>query len=133
MKTFKYIFADGAEYELPSLTSAELYELKDMHGELIFNGFRDQIESLQLLRANSHSRGDGFKPGWHPGLNMEIRSNEHYQSVLKEKGMVEIGNEKRKKDYQYKSTVAETVVEEAKKAGVKLSDRETDKLLGKTE
>lgn len=131
MKTFRYIFKDGADYELPSLSTAELYELKEKHGELVFNGFRDQLESLTLLRANSHTTGDGFKPGWHPGLNMEIRTNGQYQQVLKERGMVEVGNEKQKVKTQKKSSAfTEEIIKDAIQSGAEISGNEAKKLLG---
>jgi hypothetical protein len=134
MKTFRYIFKDGADFELPSLSTAQLCELKEKHGELVFNGFRDQLQSLTLLRANSHTSGDGFKPGWHPGLNMEIRTNGQYQAVLKERGMVEVGNEKQTVRKQKESSVfTEDIIKEVREKGGEISDREADKLLGKEE
>jgi hypothetical protein len=133
LKQFKYVFSDGSEIETADMTSAFMRELVELHGECIYNGFRDQLESLSLLRANSHKKKtDGFQPGWHPALGMEIRTNEQYQRVLKEKGMVEVGNEKRK-EKKYESKVGEIVLQEAEKTGAKLSDREKDMILGKAE
>jgi hypothetical protein len=132
-KPFLYRFSDGAEIEVSDMTNAFMSELVEQHGECLYNGFRDQLESLQLLRANSHkTKTDGFQPGWHPALQMEIRTNEQYQRVLKEKGMVEIGNE-RQKDPVKKKTAAFTddVIKKAKEMGATLSDREADRLTGK--
>lgn len=132
MKTFLYLFSDGSEHEIAGMTNALLSDLKEQHGALVFNGFTDQLESLQLLRANSHSKGDGFKPGWHPGLNMEIRTNGQYQKILKEKGMVEVGNEKQKtQKVKSKSAFTEDIIKDAIKQGAEISGREADKLLGK--
>jgi hypothetical protein len=131
MKHFLYRFQDGTELEIAGMTNAMLANLKSLHGELTFNGFTDQLASLQLLRANSHTRGDGFKPGFHPGLGMEIRTNGQYQAILKEKGMVEVGREKQKDAPIAKPDIGGTVVEEAKKLGVELSGREIDKITGK--
>jgi hypothetical protein len=130
MKLFTYIFADESIHELPSLTSNELYELKEKHGDLVFNGFMDQVGSQSLLRANSHSRGDGFKPGFHPALGMEIRSNEQYQRVLKEKGMVEVGNERQRDTVKKKTNFTEEVIKDAVAAGAEISGNEAAKLLG---
>lgn len=112
------------------MTNNQLQELTDEHGPLEFNGFTDQLESLQLLRANSHPKGDGFKPGWHPGLNMEIRTNGQYQQVLKEKGMVEIGNEKQKpREMKKKSAFTEEIIKDAIDKGASISGREAGALL----
>jgi hypothetical protein len=129
-KTFLYRFADGAEIETADMTSEFMRELKEHHGECTFNGFREQLESIHLLRANSHTRGDGFKPGYHPGLNMEIRSNEQYQRVLKEKGLVEVGNEKRKESGPQMPDIKEQVIKEAINQGVQLSGQEIAKIKG---
>ena len=136
MKLFTYRFSDGSEiYREPTrATMDEIEEICREQGiELIYNEFRDQLDSLHLLRANSHkTKTDGFQPGWHPGLNMEIRTNEQYQKVLKEKGMIEIGNEKPrdpvKKD---KSVYTEEIIKDAIGMGAEISGREADKLLGK--
>lgn len=106
---------------------------QDNDCKMIFNGFFDQISSLQLLRANSHTRGDGFKPGFHPGLGMEIRTNGQYQSILREKGMVEVGNEKQKNPLQKKrSTFTEEIIKDAVAMGAEISGNEAAKLLGDT-
>lgn len=36
---------------------------------------------------------DGFQEGWNPALGMYIKSKDHFKRVLKERGLVEIGNE----------------------------------------
>jgi hypothetical protein len=135
MKTYLYKFSDGSEIHREP-TRATMDEIETICSEqgikLIFNGFRDQLDSIQLLRANSHkTKTDGFQPGFHPALGMEIRTNGQYQQVLKERGMVEIGNEKRT-EVKRKSNVAETLVQEAQKAGADLGGVAIDKLLGKT-
>jgi hypothetical protein len=138
MKTFIYRFSDGSEINREP-TNATMNEIKlicEQQGiALIYNGFHDQLDSLQLLRANSHkTKTDGFQPGWHPGLNMEIRTNGQYQSVLKERGMVEIGNERQKDHVQKSSNVfTEEIIKDAVAAGADISGNEADKLLGVTE
>lgn len=129
-KSFLYRFADGTEMEVSGMTNIMLAAFKARFGECVFNGFTDQLESLQLLRANSHSKGDGFKPGWHPGLNMEIRTNGQYQQILKEKGMVEIGNEKQKTaKMKKKSAFTEDIIKDAISKGAEISGREASALL----
>lgn len=130
-KTFLYKFADGAEIEVADMTSAFLAELKGQHGDCVYNGFTDQLESLQLLRANSHkAKTDGFQPGWHPALGMEIRTNGQYQEELKKRGMREVGNEKQ--DYKKKETkiFTEDIIKEAVDAGAEISGNEAKMLLG---
>ncbi len=128
MKAFLYRFADGAEIETSDMTSAFLAELKEQHGECIFNGFTDQLESLTLLRANSHSRGDGFRPGWHPALGMEIRTNGQYQEELKARGLREVGNEKQNHKKKEMKVFSEEIIKDAIDKGAKLSGQEADRL-----
>jgi hypothetical protein len=130
-KLFTYRFADGSEIETSDMTNAFMSELVEMHGKCIYNGFRDQLESLHLLRANSHkAKTDGFQPGWHPGLNMEIRTNEQYQKVLKERGMVEVGNEKQNHKKKETKVFTEEIIKEAVGMGAEISGQEAKKLLG---
>jgi hypothetical protein len=131
-KVFTYRFADGAEIETADMTLAFMTELKEQHGECVYNGFRDQLESLTLLRANSHkAKTDGFQPGWHPGLNMEIRTNEQYQRELKSRGMREVGNEKI--DHKKKETkvFTEETIKQAVDMGASISGNEATALLEK--
>jgi hypothetical protein len=130
-KVFTYRFADGSEIETADMTNSFYRELIEQHGECLYNGFRDQISSLQLLRANSHKKKtDGFQPGWHPALGMEIRTNEQYQKELKARGMIEVGNEKQKAKELPKIDIGQTIVEEAQKVGAQLSGNEIAKVLG---
>lgn len=135
MKTFIYRFSDGSEItrEPTNATMDEIKVICEQQGiTLIYNGFRDQLESLQLLRANSHkTKTDGFQPGWHPGLNMEIRTNGQYQAILKERGMVEIGNERQKDQVQKSSSVfTEEIIKDAIATGADISGNEAANLLG---
>ena len=133
-KQFLYRFSDGTEWWMePNMRNREWRQeyCRDHNVTLEYDGFVDQLDSLQLLRANSHSKGDGFKPGFHPGLGMEIRTNEQYQQILKEKGLVETGGEQRKEKPVEKPDIGGVVIEEARKLGVELSGREIDKIAGK--
>lgn len=127
-RVFTYRFADGAEIEVADMTNAFLAELKEQHGDCVYNGFTDQLESLQLLRANSHSRGDGFKPGFHPALGMEIRTNGQYQAELKARGLREVGNEKQNYKKKEMKVFSEEIIKDAIDKGAKLSGQEADRL-----
>jgi hypothetical protein len=130
-KLFLYRFADGAEIETADMTNSFFRELVELHGECLYNGFRDQLSSLTLLRANSHkTKTDGFQPGWHPALGMEIRTNGQYQAELKARGMVEVGNEKQNHKKKETKVFTEEVIKDAIDAGAELSGREAAKLLG---
>jgi hypothetical protein len=132
MKPFLYRFADGAEIETADMTLAFMAELKEQHGECVYNGFRDQLESLTLLRANSHkTKTDGFQPGWHPGLNMEIRTNEQYQRELKARGMREVGNEKQVEKKIKTKVFTEEIIKDAIDKGAEISGNEAAMLLEK--
>lgn len=131
MNLFLYKFSDGMEI-LREATRATMDEIAEIEREhctvLVFNGFRDQLESLQLLRANSHSRGDGFKPGWHPGLGMEIRTNGQYQQVLREKGMIEVGNESQSRKKSASSLFTDEIIKDAINSGAEISGQEAERL-----
>jgi hypothetical protein len=130
-KLFLYRFADGAEIETADMTTSFYRELVDLHGECLYNGFRDQLSSLTLLRANSHkTKTDGFQPGWHPALGMEIRTNGQYQAELKARGMVEVGNEKQNHKKKETKVFTEEVIKDAIDSGAELSGNEVKKLLG---
>lgn len=131
-RSFLYRFSDGAEIETADMTSAFMAELKEQHGECVYNGFRDQLESLTLLRANSHkAKTDGFQPGWHPGLNMEIRTNGQYQEELKKRGMREVGNEKQPDKKISTKVFTEEIIKDAIDKGAEISGNEAAMLLEK--
>lgn len=131
MKSYLYRFTDGFETESsPSLTREQLDFFEDAHGACVFNGFRDALQSLTLLRANSHkAKTDGFQPGWHPGLGMEIRTNGQYQAELKARGMVEVGNEKPSERKSAPKGLGEEFVKEAIAQGANLSGNEAAALV----
>jgi hypothetical protein len=133
MKTFLYKFSDGSEiYREP--TRATMDEIEQICAEqgikLIYNGFTDQLNSLHLLRANSHSSGDGFKPGYQPALGIHVSSHEQFQSELKQRGLVEVGREKQSDAPKVKSSVfTEDVIKEAVAMGADISGRQADALV----
>lgn len=130
-KLFLYRFADGAEIETADMTTAFFRELVDLHGECLYNGFRDQLSSLTLLRANSHkSKTDGFQPGWHPALGMEIRTNGQLQAELKARGLIEVGNEKQTEKKKQSKVMTDEVIKMAVDAGAEISGQEAAKLKG---
>lgn len=133
MKTFIYRFSDGSEInrEPTRATMDEIAEIEREQGiKLIYNGFTDQLESLQLLRANSHSRGDGFKPGYQPALGIHVSSHEQFQAELKERGLVEVGRERQSDSPTTKSSVfTEDVIKEAVAMGADISGRQADALV----
>jgi hypothetical protein len=132
-KQFLYRFSDDSEItrEPTNATMDEIREIEKLQGiKLIYNGYVDQLQSLTLLRANSHKKKtDGFQPGWHPGLGMEIRTNNQYQEELKKRGMVEIGNEKQKVRTEKKGAFDEETMREIKSMGAEISDRQADALV----
>lgn len=133
MKTFKYKFADGAEIESGDMTKSFMSELVEQHGRCIHNEFQDFMgvgrPSVLGVIGGSNTRGDGFKTGFHPGLNMEIKSPQHYKNVLKEKGMHEIGNERQRKDtVKAKTTFDDTAIKEIVDMGADISGNEIEML-----
>lgn len=130
-KLFTYRFANGSEIETADMTNAFLAELVAQNGECVYNGFRDQLGSLQLLRANSHkAKTDGFQPGWHPALGMEIRTNGQYQAELKARGMREVGNEKQEHEKKATKVFTDEIIKEAIDSGAEISGQEAKMLTG---
>lgn len=134
-KTFTYRFSDGSEIQREATreTMEEIAQYEIDHGvKLIYNGFRDQIDSLQPpLRANSHKRKtDGFQPGWNPALGKEIRTHGQFQAELKAKGLVEVGRDKQT-DYKPKETKIfdKEMISEIKERGADLSDSQCESLM----
>jgi hypothetical protein len=77
-----------------------------------------------------NTRGDGFKSGYHPGLNMHISGPAHYAKVLKEKGMHEVGNERQKdKKRMMDSVIDESVIKELKDQGAEIGDVAAEELM----
>lgn len=129
-KLFTYRFADGSEIETADMTNAFMAELTDLHGKCIYNGWRDQVESIQLLRTNSHkAKTDGFQPGWHPALGMEIRTNGQYQEELKKRGLREVGNEKQVEKKKEMKVFTDETIKEVIDAGGKLTGQEAAALV----
>ena len=133
-KMYNYIFSDGSEIyrEATRETMDEIAEIERQNGvKLIFNGFHDQISSLQLLRANSHKKKtDGFQPGYHPGLGIEIRSHEHYQSELKSRGLVEVGDQKQVDKKKESKIFTDEIIKDAIDKGAEISGQEAKMLKG---
>jgi hypothetical protein len=128
MRTFKYVFKDGAEIEASEMTNSFMRELIEQHGECLRNGFHEfmgvgQRSTLGVI-GGSNTRGDGFKTGYHYGLGMDIKSPQHYKDVLKEKGMHEVGNSTQKDTFKRKSVIDDKAVKEIIDMGADLSGNE---------
>lgn len=137
-RKFTYRFEDGNAFEL----TAEEMDAECMknaiktHGECTYNGWAEFMgigkPSTLGVIGGTNTRGDGFRSGWHPGLKMHIGGPDHYSRVLKEKGMVEIGNE-RQKDSSYsapkKSYIGEEIVKEAIAAGAEIGSDAAEALI----
>lgn len=137
MRTFLYKFSDGSEMyrEANKETILEIAEYEREHGvKLTYDGFQDfmgvgQKSQLGII-GGTNGRGDGFKSGWHPGLKMHIGGPAHYQKVLKEKGMVEVGNERQKdQGPKKKSYISEEIVKDAIDSGATISGVEAEALI----
>ena len=133
-KLYKYVFSDGMEInrEATKETMDEIAEIEKLNGvKLVYNGFHDQISSIQLLRANSHKKKtDGFQPGYHPGLGIEVRSHEQYQSELKARGLIEVGDQKQIEKKKETKIFTDEIIKDAIDKGAELSGNEIAMLQG---
>lgn len=136
-RTFTYRFQDGRELEHEKLTQSEMDILKSVHGECTYNGWAEFMGVGQPSRlgviGGCNTKGDGFRSGWNPALNMHIKGPEHYSQVLKEKGLREVGNEKqRDPGPKKKSYITDEVVKEAVQMGAEISGNEAAALVDGT-
>lgn len=135
-RTFTYRFEDEFELSVPEMRASDLSFLESIHGKCTYNGWAEFMgvgrPSNIAIIGGANTRGDGFKSGWHPGLNMHIGGPEHYSKVLKEKNLVEVGNE-RQKDSDYKapkkSYIGEEIVKEAIAAGAEIGTEAAEALI----
>lgn len=110
-------------------TSENLELMEARHGLCLHNGYRAHLEGLTLLRANSHkAKTDGFKPGYHPALGIEIRTHEHYQRELKARGLVEVGNDRQEYKKQDSRVITDDVIKDAIDKGAQISGNEAEAL-----
>lgn len=92
-----------------------------------------KVSSFSFKMGSKKARiKDGFKEGYNPALGTYVKSKKHYERLLKQKGLVEIGNEKPKPDNgrkQREGLSVEDVKEIKTKYNADISDREADKYL----
>lgn len=132
-RLFTYRFEDGHEIEALCLEPDDIADLELQHGDCIFNGWDEFMgigkPSRMAITGGANSRGDAFRTGWHPGLGMEIKSQSHYNKVLKERGLREVGNEKQSsKSSAKKSYVDDDIIKMAVDAGASISGNEAEAL-----
>lgn len=131
-RTFTYRFEDGTECEMVSMPKSLMDDLEKRHGKCTYNGWAEFMGVGQPSRlgiiGGSNTKGDGFKTGWNPALGMEIRSPEHHKRVLKEKGLVEIGNERPRDAAPKKRGLTDEIIKDAVDHGAELSGREIEAL-----
>jgi hypothetical protein len=137
-RTFIYRFENckfnGEEISVESeaLGLEALAHMESQFGKCTYNGWAEFMGVGKPSRlgviGGAHTKGDGFKTGWNPALGMEIRSPEHYRRTLKEKGLVEVGNEKRRDVAPKKTGLPEEIIKQAVDAGAEISGREAEAL-----
>lgn len=82
-----------------------------------------------MINTKSFKRAfkkDSFKSGWNPALNMNITDKGHYKRVLKEKNLIECGNEKPPKQEPTKKPTyfTDKSIKDAVQEGADLSGQE---------
>lgn len=84
-----YEFSDGSIKSFP-LGSDEAHDYARLHDlQIRVDGARKYREANRTKRR----RKDGFQPGWQPQLGREVNSRREYDQILKEEGLIEVGNE----------------------------------------
>lgn len=78
--TFKY--PDGS---LKMHSLKEAYQIKE-------DFIQERIQEILHNQANKSRVRDGFQAGFNVGLGCEVRTRGHQKEILKEKGLIEVGN-----------------------------------------
>lgn len=135
-RTFTYRFEDGHEVTCESIDRANMLYMEAHHGKCTYNGWAEFMGVGKPSRlgviGGVNTRGDGFKSGYHPGLNMHISGPAHYARVLQERGMHEVGNEKQSHSRIIKSSIDEEVIGELKQMGAEIGDIAAEELMKPT-
>jgi hypothetical protein len=131
-RTFLYIFEDGYECEHACLPNMAFEELERLHGDCTYNGWAEfmGVGKRSTMAIIGGANTGGFRTGYHPGLNMEIKSPSHYKQVLRERGLVETGDEQRKAKTFKAAGLDKGDIQDLRKQGAEISDREADVLTG---
>lgn len=82
---FKFEFSNG---QLEFLTPDEAREYCGKNNcSIVYNGVRNHMETKRRLR-------DGFQAGYQPQLGQYVGGPREYAQILKDKGYIELGNDK---------------------------------------
>jgi hypothetical protein len=128
---YGYVFSDGHNETMTEKDALEY--CKKNQCEILISEYIEMIKSQRLIRCNSHSRGDSWKPGFHPGLGKVVTSYRDYQRELKEKNLIEVGNESMTPEVNKKiKTISEETIKEAVEMGAEISGNEAQALIDGT-
>lgn len=117
-----YVFEFSDGYSRMMTNYEALIYVKDNKVDILYRG-----GVKYGIKYNRKRTRDGFKPGYNPALGEYVGGPREFQRKLKEKGLVEMGNE-------YKSTKFEKEIEYVDDAmkkdlvGAGMSEREADSL-----
>lgn len=120
----KYMFFEFDNGYSAYLTqeSAASYE-RESGARIVRDDFKREQESFFRMTK------DGFQIGFNPALGMHIRGRKHYNQVLKERGLIEMGKERvRPNEKIERKFIDESIVKAAVDMGASLSGVEADAL-----
>ena len=86
--TYYYFHFSNGQRKFLTPTDAENYRI-DQNCQITYNGFLDFVEKATTRRPIR-----AFREGYHPGLGMYVKSESEYKDILKERGLVEVGNDR---------------------------------------
>jgi len=118
---YNYKFNDGTEKELTKL-GCLIWE--KLHGV-------KKVSGGPLGFYTKSGSNDPYS-GYNVGLGCEVRGKGHYKNLLKERGLIEVGNEKEYVDKMKptpKKLLEESDLRDLANAGAQISDGEAKKLL----
>lgn len=87
---FLYRFSDGHEKWMNPIEAREYVAKNNV--EIERDGYRKYATASRVKKAKDR---DGFQSGYNPALGEYVRGPRHHSQLLKEKGLVEMGKEKR--------------------------------------
>jgi hypothetical protein len=108
------------------MTEDEAFEFSKTNNTKIIRNDCESVRNSPIKRIK-----DGFKSGYDQVLGTYVKGKRHYNQILKDRGLVEVGNEKisqttkRKTNFIDESTIRRAINQER----AEISDREADAMI----
>lgn len=85
---------------------------------------KSRVQEIRQNLSNVKRKQDGFQPGWQENIQAYCGDRRQYNDALKERGLVEIGNEKIPEIEKQHSCANEGFIDALTEAGLEVSGEE---------